>query len=213
MLLAGYDAIEIHAHAGYLMDQFMSSVWNHRTDEYGGSLENRCRFATDIIKTIRRVVGPKFPILYRISLDHRFNGGRTLEESGQILPILEAAGVDAFDVDAGCYESMDYIFPTVYTGEACMAYVCETARKYTRKPIINAGNHSVDTAADLLHSGNADIVQSGRQFIADPEFPNKLKAGHREDIRPCLICNEECIGRIFGRMTQLSLRRESCYWS
>lgn len=204
MLLAGYDAIEIHAHAGYLMDQFMSSVWNHRTDEYGGSLENRCRFATDIIKTIRRVVGPKFPILYRISLDHRFNGGRTLEESGQILPILEAAGVDAFDVDAGCYESMDYIFPTVYTGEACMAYVCETARKYTKKPIINAGNHSVDTAADLLHSGNADIVQFGRQFIADPQFPNKLKAGHREDIRPCLICNEECIGRIFGRMTQLS---------
>lgn len=204
MLLSGYDAIEIHAHAGYLIDQFMSEVWNKRTDEYGGSLENRCKFAVDIIKAVREVVGPDFPILYRISLDHRFNGGRTLEDSVKILPILEAAGVDAFDIDAGCYESQDYIFPTVYTGEACMAYVCEEARKNTTKPIINTGNHSMETAADLLESGNADIIQFGRQFIADPEFPNKLKAGRREDIRPCLICNEECIGRIFGRMTQLS---------
>lgn len=203
-LMAGYDAIEIHAHAGYLIDQFMSPVWNKRTDEYGGSLENRCRFATDIIKTIRRVAGPSFPILYRISMDHRFNGGRTLEDSAQILPILEAAGVDAFDVDAGSYEALDYIFPTVYNGESCMSYVCETARKATSKPIINTGSHSMETAAELLASGNADIIQFGRQFIADPEFPEKLRAGQREDIRPCLICNEECIGRIFGRMTQLS---------
>ena len=203
-LMAGYDAIEVHAHAGYLIDQFMSPVWNKRTDEYGGSLENRCRYACEIVRTIRAAAGPDFPILYRISLDHRFNGGRTLEESVQILPILEAAGVDAFDVDAGCYETMDYIFPTVYNGEACMAYVCEAARKHTTKPIINTGSHSMETAADLLASGNADIIQFGRQFIADPDFPTKLKEGRREDIRPCLICNEECIGRIFGRLTQLS---------
>lgn len=203
-IMAGYDAIEVHAHAGYLIDQFMSPIWNKRTDEYGGSLENRCRYASEIVQTIRRTAGPNFPILYRISLDHRFTGGRTLEESVQILPILEAAGVDAFDVDAGCYETMDYIFPTVYNGEACMAYVCEEARKHTTKPIINTGSHSMETAADLLASGNADIIQFGRQFIADPEFPTKLKNGHREDIRPCLICNEECIGRIFGRLTQLS---------
>lgn len=203
-LLAGYDAIEIHAHAGYLMDQFMSSNWNHRTDKYGGSLENRCRFAVETIRAVRSVAGPSFPILYRISLDHRFNGGRTLEDSVKILSILEDAGVDAFDVDAGCYESMDYIFPTAYTGEACMAYICEKARKYTTKPLINTGNHSMETAAELLDSGNADMIQFGRQLIADPEFPNKLKNGQREDIRPCLLCNEECIGRIFGRMTQLS---------
>lgn len=203
-VMAGYDAIEVHAHAGYLIDQFMSPLWNKRTDEYGGSLENRCRYACEIVQTIRAAAGPDFPILYRISLDHRFNGGRTLKESGQILPILEAAGVDAFDVDAGSYETMDYIFPTVYNGEGCMAYVCEEARKYTKKPIINTGSHSMETAVDLLESGNADIIQFGRQFIADPHFPNKLQDGHREDIRPCLICNEECIGRIFGRQTQLS---------
>ncbi len=203
-VMAGYDAIEVHAHAGYLIDQFMSAVWNKRTDEYGGSLENRCRYACEIVQTIRRAAGPAFPIIYRISLDHRFNGGRTLDESVQILPILEAAGVDAFDIDAGCYESLDYIFPTSYNGEACMAYVCEKARKFTTKPIINTGSHSMETAADLLESGNADIIQFGRQFIADPNFPRKLQSGHREDIRPCLICNEECIGRIFGRLTQLS---------
>jgi len=203
-VLAGYDAIEIHAHAGYLIDQFMSPVWNKRTDEYGGSFENRARFAVEIVETIRKVAGPKFPILFRISLDHRFNGGRTIEDSMKLLEVLEKAGVDAFDIDAGAYETQDYIFPTRYTGEGCMSYVCAEARKHISVPIINAGNHSMETAVELLESGNADIIQFGRQLIADPEFPKKLKAGHREDIRPCIICNEECIGRIFGRLTQLS---------
>lgn len=201
---AGFDAVEIHGHAGYLIDQFISPQWNTRTDEYGGSWENRTRFAKEIVESIRSVVGPKFPIIFRISLDHMYQGGRTLEDSMPILELLEKAGVDAFDIDSGCYETMDYIFPTRYTGEACMAYVCEEARKHVSVPIINAGNHSMETAVSLLESGNADIISFGRQLIADPDFPNKLKEGRREDIRPCLICNEECIGRIFGRLTQLS---------
>ena len=168
------------------------------------SFENRARFAVEIVQAIRNVAGPKFPILFRISLDHRFNGGRTVEESMKLLQVLEKAGVDAFDIDAGCYESQDYIFPTCYTGEGCMAYVCEEARKHVSVPLLNAGNHSMETAVELLESGNCDIIQFGRQFIADPDFPNKLKAGHREDVRPCIMCNEECIGRIFGRLTQLS---------
>lgn len=201
---AGFDAVEIHGHAGYLIDQFISPQWNTRTDEYGGSWENRTRFATEIVDSIRKVVGPKYPILFRISLDHMYKGGRTIEDSMPIIELLEKAGVDAIDIDSGCYETMDYIFPTRYTGEACMAYVCEEARKHVKIPIINAGNHSMETAVDLLSSGNADIISFGRQLIADPDFPNKLKDGHREDVRPCLICNEECIGRIFGRLTQLS---------
>ena len=200
----GFDGIQIHAHAGYLMDQFMSEIWNHRKDKYGGSFENRCRFAIETVDAIRSVVGPNFPITYRISLDHRFPGGRTLEESMKILDVLDKSGIDAFDIDAACYETMDYIFPTRYTGEACMAYVCEEARKHLTKPIINTGNHSMESAVDLLKSGNADIVQFGRQSIADPQFANKLREGRREDVRPCIVCNEECIGRIFGRLTQLS---------
>ena len=200
----GFDGIQIHAHAGYLMDQFMSEIWNHRKDQYGGSFENRCRFAMETVDAIRSVVGPDFPITYRISLDHRFPGGRTIEESMKILDVLDKCGIDAFDIDAACYETMDYIFPTRYTGEACMAYVCEEARKHLTHPIINTGNHSMESAVALLESGNADIAQFGRQSIADPQFANKLREGRREDVRPCIVCNEECIGRIFGRLTQLS---------
>ena len=200
----GFDGIQIHAHAGYLMDQFMSEIWNHRTDKYGGSFENRCRFTMETVDAIRSVVGPDFPITYRISLDHRFPGGRTIEESMKILDVLDKCGIDAFDIDAACYETMDYIFPTRYTGEACMAYVCEEARKHITHPIINTGNHSMESAVELIESGNADIAQFGRQSIADPQFANKLREGRREDVRPCIVCNEECIGRIFGRLTQLS---------
>ena len=200
----GFDGIQIHAHAGYLMDQFMSEIWNHRTDKYGGSFENRCRFTMETVDAIRSVVGPDFPITYRISLDHRFPGGRTIEESMKILDVLDKCGIDAFDIDAACYETMDYIFPTRYTGEACMAYVCEEARKHLTHPIINTGNHSMESAVELIESGNADIAQFGRQSIADPQFANKLREGRREDVRPCIVCNEECIGRIFGRLTQLS---------
>lgn len=201
---SGFDGIQIHAHAGYLIDQFLSEVWNKRTDEYGGSFENRCRFALEAVDSIRSVVGPRYPITFRISLDHRFPGGRDIEESMKILDVLDKSGIDAFDVDAGCYETEDYIFPSRYNGDACMAYVCEQARKHLSKPIINAGNHSMESAVELLKSGNADMIQFGRQSIADPSFPNKLKCGRREDVRPCIICNEECIGRIFGRRTQLS---------
>ncbi len=200
----GFDGIQIHAHAGYLMDQFMSEIWNHRTDKYGGSFENRCRFTMETVDAIRSVVGPKVPITYRISLDHGFPGGRTIEESMKILDVLDKCGIDAFDIDSGCYETMDYIFPTRYVGEACMAYVCEEARKHLTHPIINTGTHSMETAVELLQSGNADIIQFGRQSIADPQFANKLREGRREDVRPCIVCNEECIGRIFGRLTQLS---------
>lgn len=201
---AGFDAIEIHGHAGYLIDQFMSPIWNKRTDEYGGNFENRARFAKETVETIRSAVGPDMPILFKISLDHRFPGGRTIEDSMPLIELLEKAGVDALDIDAGAYETMDYIFPTTYLGDACMAYVCEEARKHVNIPLINAGNHSPESAIELVNSGNCDFVMFGRQSIADPEFPKKLMENRREDVRPCLICNEECIGRIFSRLTQLS---------
>ncbi|KTD84606.1 NAD(P)/FAD-dependent oxidoreductase [Paenibacillus etheri] len=201
---AGFDAIEIHGHAGYLIDQFMSPVWNKREDEYGGSDENRARFARDIIRALRKAVGPNMPIMFRISLDHRFEGGRTLEDSMPLIQLLEAEGVDALDIDSGSYETLDYIFPPAYLGDACMEYVCEMARKHVNIPLLNSGNHTPETAIRLLESGNADFVMFGRPLIADPELPNKLMRGCREDVRPCIRCNEECIGRIVNRLTKLS---------
>ncbi|MED4224576.1 NAD(P)/FAD-dependent oxidoreductase [Neobacillus cucumis] len=201
---AGFDAIEIHGHAGYLIDQFMSPIWNKREDEYGGTLEKRMRFPTEIVQSIREAVGPHMPILFRISCDHRFNGGRTIDESMEMLKMLEAAGVDAVDIDAGSYETIDYIFPPAYLGDACMDYVCAPARQAVSIPILNSGNHTPETALNLIESGDADFVMFGRPLIADPDLPNKLIEGRREDVRPCIRCNEECIGRIAGRLTKLS---------
>lgn len=111
------------------------------------------------------------PILFRISLDHRFNGGRDLDYSMKILKELEAEGIDCFDVDAGCYETLDYIFPPSYLGESCMSYVCEYARKAVKTPILNAGSHNPDSALALIESGNADLVSFGRALIADSQMP------------------------------------------
>jgi len=201
---AGFDAMEIHAHAGYLIDQFMSPIWNKRTDEYGGSDENRARFPREIIRAIRKATGPDVPILFRISVDHRFEGGRTLADSMPLIKLLEEEGVDALDIDSGSYETIDYIFPPSYLGDACMAYVCEMARKHVKIPLLNAGNHTPETAVELIESGNADFVMFGRPLIADPELPMKLMQNRREDIRPCIRCNEDCVGRIITRLTKLS---------
>ena len=182
----------------------MSAVWNKRTDEYGGSLENRMRFPVEIVKSIRSAVGPDMPSLFRIACKHHFEGGRTLEETLPMLKILEEAGVDAFDVDTGSYENIEYIFPPTYLGDACMQEICEEVRKAVKVPIMNSGNHTPETAVKLIVSGNADFVMFGRPLIADPEIANKLASGRRAEIRPCIRCNEDCIGRIITRLTKIS---------
>ena len=201
---AGFDAIEVHAHAGYLVDQFMSEIWNKRDDEYGGTPERRMRFAVEIVQAIRKAVGPDMPILFRIACKHNFEGGRTLEETMPLLKILQDAGVDAFDVDSGSYETIDYIFPPAYLGDACMADVCEATRKAVTIPILNAGNHTPETAVELIESGNADFVMMGRPLIAEPYMANKLLEGKCDEVRPCIRCNEDCIGRIITRLTKIS---------
>lgn len=201
---AGYDIIEVHAHCGYLIDQFMSPLWNHREDEYGGSDENRARFAIEILEAIKRGAGPDIPVIYRIAPDHRVPGSRTLENCGPTFDILTKAGVDAFDCDAGCYDVIDYIFPTQYLGDAPLAYVLPTVRKHTDKPLLNAGNHTPETAVQLISSGQSDFVLFGRGLICDPDLPKKLMNGDREDVRPCMRCLEECVRRTVDRTTKVS---------
>ena len=201
---AGFDAIEVHAHAGYLVDQFMSAIWNKRDDEYGGTPEKRMRFAVEIVQAIRSAVGPDMPILFRIACKHLFDGGRTLEETMPLLKILQDAGVDALDIDSGSYENIDYIFPPAYLGDACMQDVCPAARKAVTIPLLNTGNHTPETAVKLIESGDADFVMFGRPLIADPYIAKKLVSGRRDEIRPCIRCNEDCIGRIINRLTKIS---------
>lgn len=201
---AGFDAIEIHAHAGYLIDQFMSAAWNHRTDEYGGSFENRMRFPLEILEAVKKGTGADFPVLFRMAADHKFADGRGLEESVEIARMLENASIAALDIDAGCYNSIDWIFPPAYLGDACMRDVAAAIKKHVSIPVLNAGNYTPDTALDAITAGDTDFVMLGRPLIADPAWPDKLRAGKPEEIRPCMRCNEHCIGGL------LSMKGLSC---
>ncbi len=203
---AGFDAIEIHAHVGYLIDQFMSELWNKRTDDYGGSFENRMRFPTEIVKEIRSKVGHDFPILFRMAADHKLKSGRTLDGSLEIIKWMDQAGVDAFDVDAGCYERLEWVFPPTYLGDSCMLDIAAAVKQVTNKPVLNTGNHTPESAVRALEEGKADFIMMGRALIADPDLPKKLFNGREEDIRPCIRCNEYCVNSLYsGRSVTCSV--------
>jgi len=195
---AGIDAIDIHGHTGYLIDQFLSPQWNRRSDEYGGSVENRCRFAVEIIQAVR-AAAPGLPVSFRLSVDHRFPGGRGVAESQEIARILEAAGLDLMMADEGSYEAMDYVFPPYYLGDACMVPAARALKEVLSIPVMAVGNLTPENAEAVLAAGDADFVGIGRGLIADPQWAGKLAAGRRDDIRPCIRCNQLCVGNaLFG---------------
>ena len=187
------DAIMIHAHTGYLFDQFLSSGWNKRDDEYGGNVENRMRFLMEYIDAIREGVGKDFPIIVRFTIDHGVPGIREDGETEEMLKILGSADIQALDVDCGCYEAGYLIFPPYYLGDASELYVTDTVKKLgINLPIINAGNHTPDTGAKAIKEGKADIISFGRSLLADPELANKLLEGRENEIKPCIRCNMGC---------------------
>lgn len=193
---AGIDSIDIHGHTGYLIDQFLSPQWNRRTDEYGGSVENRCRFATEIIAAVK-AGAPSLPVSFRLSVDHRSPGGRTVEESQRIAVVLEAAGLDLLMADEGSYEAMDYVFPPYYLGDACMLGAAQAMKQVVSIPVLGCGNLTPENAEAAVAAGDMDFVGIGRGLIADPEWVDKLSAGRRAAIRPCIRCNQLCVGNAF----------------
>ncbi|MFN3866249.1 MAG: NADH:flavin oxidoreductase, partial [Demequina sp.] len=193
---AGIDAIDIHGHTGYLIDQFMSPQWNRRDDQYGGSVENRCRFATEIIAAVKEGA-PELPVSFRLSVDHRYEGGRTAEESKRIAVILEAAGLDLMMADEGSYEAMDYVFPPYYLGDNCMMGAAAAMKEVLSIPVLGCGNLTPERAEAAIAAGEMEFAGIGRALIADPEWTNKLAANRREDIRPCIRCNQLCVGNAF----------------
>lgn len=194
----GVDAIEIHGHLGYLIDQFMTELWNRREDEYGGNFENRMRFPTEIYNQIRKAVGPDFPILFRMGIDHKFEGGRKPEESLKIIRYLDELGIDAFDIDDGCYDSFDWCFPPVYHGDACMADTAASVKAVTKKPVLNTGSFTPESAVKAVKEGKTDFIMLGRGLMCEPEWANKLLYGHREDVRPCIRCNLYCLTKTYA---------------
>ena len=197
---AGFDAVEIQGGHGYIITEFMSPYTNKREDEYGGDFEGRMKFPVAIIEGVRMVVGPDFPIIFRMSADEYVEGGLTLEDNKLIARRLEAAGVDALNVSAGIYESPPWysrIFPTAGMPMGCNVPLAQEIKKVVKIPIIVAGKLGDPVLAEkVLKEGKADLIAMGRSLLADPELPKKAYEGRLEDIRPCIYCNEACIGNI-----------------
>jgi len=202
---AGVDAVEIHGAHGYLIGQFTSPYSNRRVDAYGGPLHNRLRFALEIIAEVRRATGSDFPIIYRISVRERVPGGLTPVETLPIVKVLEEAGVDAFHVSTGVYGSMPYIIPNYYLPDGLNVEDARMVREHVGLPVIVAGKITeVVTAESIIAGGKADMVSMGRASIVDPELPKKSAAGALDDVRPCITCNQGCVGGLFGPEQEMS---------
>jgi len=194
---AGLDAIEIHAAHGYaLVGSFLSPFFNKRTDAYGGSLEGRLKLLLDIIKAIKAKTGRDFPVIVRMSGDDRIPGGRTPQETQFIAPILVEAGVDALEISGGVVPHVFWaLVPPSGTPLALNAPFAEVVKKVVSVPVICVGRiNSPQLAEFVLESDKADLVSMGRALMADPELPNKAKAGNFEDIAPCVADNVGCLG-------------------
>lgn len=197
---AGADAVELHAYGGYLLDQFQSKQWNNRTDEYGGSLENRMRFTLECIEAIKKNVPKDFPILVKFTPVHRVEGFRTLDEGKEMAKIFEKAGVTALHVDTGCYEEWYQAITTVYSAEGHKLDVQKAIKEIVNVPVLGDGKlFNPELAEKAVEDGILDYVGMGHQMLADPHWANKVKSGHTEDITPCVGCNECLLAGFSGK--------------
>ena len=209
---AGFDGAEIHAvHEGYLVDQFTIALFNKRTDKYGGDLKGRLTLPIEIVREIKKEVGTDFPVQLRYSIksfikDWRQGGlpgeefkeaGRDTEEGLKAAEILEEAGYDAFDADAGSYDAWYWAHPPLYQEHGCYLPLTEKLKKVVSVPVIVAGRMELpELAAAAIAEGKADMVCLGRGLLAEPHWPNKVLEGKIERIRPCLGCHDGCFERM-----------------
>ena len=204
---AGVDGVEIHAvHEGYLLDQFTLPYVNKRDDEYGGSLENRYRFAAEIVKAIKKECGQDFPVSLRYSVVSKTKGfregalpgedykevGRDMEESEKAAKFLQDAGYDMLNCDNGTYDAWYWAHPPIYMPENCNLEDVEHIRKFVDIPVVCAGRLSPEAAADSIREGRIDGAGFARNFLADQEWITKLIDDREEDIRPCILCHNGC---------------------
>ena len=204
---ADVDGVEIHAvHEGYLLDQFTLKYVNKRTDEYGGSLENRYRFACEIVKAIKKECGNDFPVSLRYSVESKTKGfrkgalpgeeyveaGRDMAESIEAVKLLKEAGYDMLNCDNGTYDAWYWAHPPIYMPENCNLQDVEELRKHTDLPVVCAGRLNPDTAAEEIKEGRLDGAGFARSFLADPEWVTKLMNDRKDDIRPCILCHNGC---------------------
>lgn len=197
-MIIGFDAVEIHAGHSYLINQFLSPLTNNRTDEFGGSYENRARFAKMVIEAVRKEVGPMFPILIRVSVDEFLEGGNTLEDSLKLLEYFQEEA-DIIDVSCGLSDSIQYQIDANYLKDGWRSYMAKAVKEKFNKPVITTGNiRNPKVAEEILSKGDADLIGMGRQMIADPNWVNKVHYGKEDTIRKCISCNIGCSGHRIG---------------
>jgi 2,4-dienoyl-CoA reductase-like NADH-dependent reductase (Old Yellow Enzyme family)/thioredoxin reductase len=194
---AGVDAVEVHAaHGSTLVANFLSPLTNKRTDEYGGDLRGRARFAIEILRRIKEKAGRRFPVIYRLSGSEFVPGGLTIEDTKIIAKMLESEGVDALHITAGHIgfkESYYYTYPPMAMPRGCNVHLAEEVKKVVGVPVIAVGRINDPLLAErILQEGKADLVAMGRALIADPQLPLKAYRGRLEEIRRCIGCLQDC---------------------
>lgn len=205
---AGVDGVEIHAvHEGYLIDQFTTEYTNHRTDEYGGSFENRYRFPVEIVKAIKNECGQDYPVSLRYSVVSKTKGfcqgaipgeeydeaGRDLEEGIKAAKYLQDAGYDMFDADNGTYDAWYWAHPPEYMPLNCNLKEVSAIKKVLDVPVVCAGRMEPTTAAEAIEKGEIDAMGVARQFLTDHSWVTKLMEDRLEDIKPCICCHNACL--------------------
>ena len=204
---AGVDGVEVHAvHEGYLLDQFAIEYFNKRTDEYGGSFENRYRFAVDVVKAIKASCGDDYPVSLRYSVESKMKGfcygampgeeyteiGRAMPESEKAAKYLQDAGYDMLNADNGTYDSWYWAHPPMYMPQNCNLDDVAHIKKFVDIPVVCAGRMEPDVGAEAVAAGKIDGVGVARQFLVDPEWITKIIEDRLEDIKPCICCHAGC---------------------
>ncbi|MGN0798578.1 MAG: FAD-dependent oxidoreductase [Christensenellales bacterium] len=204
---AGVDGVEVHAvHEGYLLDQFTTKYTNNRTDEYGGSFENRYRFATEVVKAIKKECGQDFPVSLRYSVESKTKGfcegavpgekyhevGRDMKESEKAAKYLQDAGYDMLNADNGTYDAWYWAHPPAYMPQNCNLEDVAHIKQFVNIPVVCAGRMEPGTASQAIAEGKIDAMGVARQFLTDSHWVTKLKEDRLEDIMPCICCHNGC---------------------
>jgi len=208
---AGYDGVEVMGSEGYLINQFIAACTNQRTDEWGGSYENRMRLPVEIVKRVRQRVGPNFIIVYRLSMLDLVEGGSSFDEVVQLGVAIEAAGATIINTGIGWHEAR---IPTIATSvpRAAFAWVTEQMKGKVKIPLVTTNRiNTPEVAERVLADGQADMVSMARPLLADSAFVNKAAAGKAHEINTCIGCNQACLDHIFsGKITSCLVNPRAC---
>ena len=192
---AGFDGVEVHGAHGYLVGAFASPFANKRCDEYGGTIQNRARFAVEIIRNIKQKCGADFPVLYRMSAVEYVPGGLEIEEAKVLARLVEKAGADCIHCSQGVYASTQHIIPPSVVARGAYVQNAAAIKSAVHIPVIAVGRiNDIQMAESILQSGQADLVTMARASLADPEMPKKIQEGREDEVLRCIGCLQGCAG-------------------